>query len=256
MLRAPSPVPAQTPDGAHPRGVRRPRAATFLAVLAAASAGGATATAADDGFRFDPGSVVALAQVDDAEAGAILDPADDAAAAAPAAAPLGEPRLLELYGTEGQTRFRFLLGYGVSVKDSDDTLFSGGVGVSHFIADDLALAFELNGLWFRQEDLGEDEDVAGANFNVLFQWHFVNRRDWSLFLEGGAGVLVSTGDVPANGSSFNFTPQLGVGATFALSRDVRLLGGVRWHHVSNANLFDDNPGRDSIMGYVGVELPF
>ena len=35
-----------------------------------------------------------------------------------------------------------------------------------------------------------------------------------------------------------------------------LAGGIKWHHISNADLFEDNPGRDSIMGYAGVSFPF
>jgi lipid A 3-O-deacylase len=41
-----------------------------------------------------------------------------------------------------------------------------------------------------------------------------------------------------------------------VGNDVRLLVGARWHHISNANLYRDNPGRDSLMGYVGLSFPF
>jgi len=41
------------------------------------------------------------------------------------------------------------------------------------------------------------------------------------------------------------------------ARDIRLFGGLRWHHLSNANLAgsNENPGRDSIMGYIGLDFP-
>ncbi len=72
----------------------------------------------------------------------------------------------------------------------------------------------------------------------------------------------TTSDVPEKGASFNFTPQAGVGATFALKSggnapqdNRRLLVGLNWHHISHADLFNANPGRDSIMGYIGVDFP-
>ncbi|MDY7108892.1 MAG: acyloxyacyl hydrolase [Planctomycetota bacterium] len=156
------------------------------------------------------------------------------------------------YGREGSRRWRLHGAYGGSVQDHDDTFGLVGVGFSHFIADGVSLDLELNGMFFHQEI----EDASGLNASLLFRWHFIRKRDWSMYLDGGAGVLWSTNDVPAQGSSFNFTPQAGLGFTFDVGDDVRLVLGGRWHHISNANLYSDNPGRDSFMGYVGVSFPF
>ena len=51
------------------------------------------------------------------------------------------------------------------------------------------------------------------------------------------------------------TPQAGFGFTFEVADDTRLLVGGRWHHISNATLFDSNPGRDSLLLYLGLSLP-
>jgi len=156
------------------------------------------------------------------------------------------------YGREGSSRWRVQGAYGGSAQDHDDTFGLGGVGFSHFIADGVSLDLELNGMFFHQEI----EDATGVNASLLFRWHFIRKRSWTMYLDGGAGVLWSTNDVPAQGSSFNFTPQAGLGFTFDMGDDARLLVGARWHHISNANLYSDNPGRDSFMGYVGVSFPF
>ncbi len=62
--------------------------------------------------------------------------------------------------------------------------------------------------------------------------------------------------VPAGGSSFNFTAQAGGGLSFDISDEVRLLTGVRLHHISNGRAFDSNPGQDSLYVYAGLSFPF
>ncbi len=156
------------------------------------------------------------------------------------------------YGAKGSTRWYIHGGGARDFDDGDDTLFLFGAGLSHFIADGLALNAELNGVFVNQWG----EDAEGANFNLLFRWHFIRERNWSMYMDAGAGLLLTGNDVPANGSSFNFTPQAGLGFTIDLGNDARFLVGARWHHISNANIYNSNPGRDSIMGYAGVSFPF
>jgi hypothetical protein len=111
---------------------------------------------------------------------------------------------------------------------------------------------EFNGLTIQQVDT----DAAAFNFNLLFRWHFLMERTWSIYVDAGAGVLLATEEVPAGGSNFNFNPQAGIGFTLEVAEDVRALGGVRWHHISNANTYDENPGRDSFFLYAGLTFPF
>jgi hypothetical protein len=198
---------------------------------------------------FDPGSdpAAALGMFADAQEEEPAAEDDDAAATL-----RSDYQRAPRYGREGSRRWRIHGAYGGSVQDHDDTFGLVGVGFSHFIADGISLDLEFNGMFFHQEI----EDASGLNASLLFRWHFIRKRDWSMYLDGGAGVLWSTNDVPAQGSSFNFTPQAGLGFTFDMGADVRLILGGRWHHISNANLYSDNPGRDSFMGYVGVSFPF
>ena len=61
---------------------------------------------------------------------------------------------------------------------------------------------------------------------------------------------------PSAGSSVNLTPRIGVGASFEVAPNARILTGFRWAHISNANVADNNDGRNSVQLYAGLSLPF
>lgn len=157
------------------------------------------------------------------------------------------------YGVMDSWRFNIQGAYDLGIHDTEDVFGLGGVGLSYFCVDHLSLEMELNAMYFNQD---EGPDAWGGNFALLMRWHFMWKQNWSLYIDGGAGVLLTTEDVPPAGSSFNFTPQAGLGLSVAITDEVRLLTGVRWHHISNANIYSSNPGRDSIEIYAGLSLPF
>jgi hypothetical protein len=180
-------------------------------------------------------------------------PADDAAPIEGEVARFRSGDLLPTavgFGSEGSSRWYVHGGGGTN--DANDNLFLGGVGYAYFIAEGLSLNVELNAAGFDQKG----KDAGGLNFNVLFQWHFIMERGWSLFIDGGAGLLGTWDDVPRNGTKFNFTPQAGGGWTLELSDTTRLVLGARWHHISNANLGSHNPGRDSLFMYGALSFAF
>ncbi len=152
------------------------------------------------------------------------------------------------FGSRGDHRW-YVQGGGATTFNNNFGLV--GAGLSHFFANGHSINLELNGMAFEQTGA----DAVGLNLAAILRWHFVRQPNWSLYVDGGAGILGTTNDVPAEGSSFNFTPQAGGGATIRLDDERRLMVGLRWHHISNANLYDGNPGRDSILGYVGVNFP-
>lgn len=156
------------------------------------------------------------------------------------------------FGDRGDDRW-YIQGAAATHIDNQENGQFGmvGAGISHFFVARHSINGELNSFYFSQNG----DDAVGLNLAVLIRSHLVRQPNWSLYIDGGAGVLGSTDDVPSDGSPFNFTPQAGIGATVGLENNRRLMVGVRWHHISNANTFDDNPGRDSIMGYVGLNLP-
>lgn len=126
-----------------------------------------------------------------------------------------------------------------------------GAGISEFLFNRHSINLELNTIYFDQPG----ENAFGLNLALLMRWHFAKQENWSLYIDGGAGVMGTTNDVPRRAAGFNFTPQVGGGASIKLNDDQNLLFGLRWHHISHADLFNANPGRDSILGYVRLDIP-
>jgi lipid A 3-O-deacylase len=158
------------------------------------------------------------------------------------------------FGTKGQ-KYWYVQGAAATTLDREEAFpqrfVFAGAGLSKFLFDGHSINLELNSIYFSQPD----EDALGLNLALLMRWHFLRKTNWSLFVDGGAGVMGTTSDVPSTGASFNFTPQAGAGVSIKLKEQRQLMLGLRWHHISHADLFGANPGRDSLMGYVGIQFP-
>ena len=156
------------------------------------------------------------------------------------------------FGDRGDNRWYVQAGAATTLDDDEARrLGLVGAGLSHFFLNGHSINLELNGLAFDQTG----DDAVGLNLNAMLRWHLYRADDWSVYVDGGAGLLGTTNDVPAAGSQLNFTPQVGAGATIRLKDEQRLMVGLRWHHISNADLYPPNPGRDSLYGYVGWNFP-
>lgn len=157
------------------------------------------------------------------------------------------------FAKEDTWRWTVQFGFGFEIDDFDNHFGLGGVGFSYFPIDDLSINVEFNGMYFVQD---KAEEAAGFNFNLLLRWHYLTEEKWTAFAEMSGGIVVNDNPVPANGAGFNFIAQVGAGISVDLGDDVRLLTGIRWHHLSNARTFDRNPGMDSAFGFVGLSMPF
>lgn len=168
----------------------------------------------------------------------------------------GDPALADTpidFGLAGGAWLTFGAGVASNLVDAEDAY--GFVQYSKFIADDFEWAVELGG-WALDEP-GEYD--PGVSVSSIFRWHFYRDETWTTFADAGVGVLLAGDKVPEGGTNFNFLPRVGVGATYRLGEsNARLIGGVRWHHISNARILgnDSNPGRDGAMLYLGVSIPF
>jgi len=89
---------------------------------------------------------------------------------------------------------------------------------------------------------------AGAQVN------FVHYRRVEPFVTAGGGFLYFNHRM-FGGTQLNFTAQLGGGVQlFTSSRGTAIDLGYKYHHISNANLGNQNPGMDSHMLFIGVSL--
>lgn len=164
------------------------------------------------------------------------------------------------FGHAGARLWTFGGGYMNDFDDNHAGEFY--LGYSHFIADELEFNLELGAWYFNQEG----DDAAAISPIMNFRWHFLHddapagqAYDWSIFGEAGFGLLFATDNVPDGGTGFDFLPRLGAGFTKQLDdAGARLMVGVRWQHISNGRIEGDarNPGRDSVMVFVGLMFPF
>jgi hypothetical protein len=87
------------------------------------------------------------------------------------------------------------------------------------------------------------------------QVNFVHFRRVEPFLTSGGGFLYFNHRMFGTTQQFNFTAQLGGGVQlFTPSRRSAIDIGYKYHHISNANLANRNPGLDSQMLFIGVSL--
>lgn len=154
------------------------------------------------------------------------------------------------FGDAGMVTFNV---FGDFATDFDDA-YLGGVqlGISWFFIDGLSLDVQLEQYGISQD--GPNAYAIGPA--LLFRWHFLSYETWSLYADAGCGFIYATENVPSNGSRFNFTPRIGVGASIGLTDSARILTGVRWLHISNANTSTPNPGFDSVEIYAGLSFAF
>ncbi|MFW5653085.1 MAG: acyloxyacyl hydrolase, partial [Planctomycetota bacterium] len=163
------------------------------------------------------------------------------------------------YGSAGSWWKTWFAAAAVASR-RDGEQYHLGWEANYFVAEDFSMNFGISGIFFDQPERETTNDAVGGNFTLLFRWHFFVRERWTVFLDGGAGLLLASEEIPEGGTNFNFTPQAGIGMTFALGDRgrSRLVTALRWHHISNARIrgVDNNPGRDSIMAYIGIAVPW
>jgi Lipid A 3-O-deacylase (PagL) len=238
-------------------------ATTLMSVLALASGAMAAETVSPiSPPLLDAGTLGFVLDVQDTPASS-EQPADAQAAASEPPAGTGEFTLFgpsgKRYGSAGSKAWTIGGLYANNFDEAND--FNGHVAWSNFLADDFEFVIEAAGWYFNQPG----EDTGGISGSMIFRWHALHDEtySWSVFVDGGIGLLGGFDEVPDGGSEFNFLPRLGGGATFALGPNEngqapRLMIGARWHHISNARIRgdSDNPARDALAGYIAIVFPF
>lgn len=91
----------------------------------------------------------------------------------------------------------------------------------------------------------QETSTYGVSTTLLGSHYFRAESRFRPFLSFGAGLVVSSGDIPADASRLNFTPQVGFGIAFAHRGQTVYAIEYRLHHTSNASLAEHNPGINS-----------
>jgi len=89
--------------------------------------------------------------------------------------------------------------------------------------------------------------VVGEGISPIgMQWNFLPRRKLQPIVEGHGGYMYSTRTIPVErGGSFNFTFDVGVGFELYRSHAHSYRVEYRYHHISNDETANANPGIDS-----------
>ena len=93
---------------------------------------------------------------------------------------------------------------------------------------------------------------GGGTSPIGLQVNFRRHRMFQPYINGTAGVLYFAEQVPVSGSSqFNFGVGWGAGVQIWHRENQSVSIGYKFHHISNANSANRNPGADSNLLYAG-----
>ncbi len=155
------------------------------------------------------------------------------------------------FGSEGSASW-WMGGTAAAEIGITHLAFARG-GVDWFVATDFSIGLQADLGWAATE--GKDGGMLVGVAPIL-RWHFLHRERWTLFAELGVGAAWTTVPIPEGGTRFNFTPQAGLGATWALDDRWRLRAAIGWFHMSNARTGSNNPGLDSVAVTIGIGRSF
>lgn len=162
-------------------------------------------------------------------------------------------------GDETGNRYGVALSQGYSYNAAEEFGFTMLHGVLDFPYDKIWDNGAPNSLRFRVEPAigrtfyGPDGRTMASL--CVFAHYYLD--DWATpavrpFVEGGIGGIYTDFQMEDQGSRLNFNPQLGVGADVDPGWGRVFFGAVRLHHVSNANLFEENRGLNSLVFLLGT----
>ncbi len=118
----------------------------------------------------------------------------------------------------------------------------------HEAPEALRVKFEINGGLTTD---GNHRGLLSVDMLALYYLDNFKMGLWLPYVEGGIGAIYTDFQVNGQGSRINFNPQLGIGVEYPLSSGGAMTVSLRLHHLSNANLMDENRGVNSALLLVG-----
>lgn len=98
----------------------------------------------------------------------------------------------------------------------------------------------------------EPRKVYGVGLTpIVWRWNFEGRGRVLPYVELGGGALWTTDPVPERTTTSNFTAHLAIGTRILTSARQGLMVAYRFHHISNGNRLERNPGVNSHQLYAG-----
>jgi len=102
----------------------------------------------------------------------------------------------------------------------------------------------------------QESTFTGVGFSpVGFQLNFGKKQVVQPFIKSSAGFMYFSKRFPdERGVRFNFTLELGGGLEFIIAENLSLTVGYKYHHMSNGEFGQINPGVDSNIFYTGFTI--
>lgn len=129
------------------------------------------------------------------------------------------------------------------------------LNVNEYILDNLAIHY---GATFGYADTKRTKSGVCGGPELGIRLHFFKNQHWSTYAEASIAAGFYQYPVKEGTLKFNFDLQPGVGATFRITENAHVRGGMRWHHLSNARIGGSsrNYGYDGVMFYFGMMRSF
>jgi hypothetical protein len=89
---------------------------------------------------------------------------------------------------------------------------------------------------------------------LVWRWNFQPRGKLAPFAELAGGALWTRDPVPENTTTANFTAHVGYGVRYFVWPQTAIVVGYRFHHISNGNRLDENPGINAHVLQFGVSF--
>jgi hypothetical protein len=136
------------------------------------------------------------------------------------------------------------------IRYSEDRFYNFNVTAGYYFWKNSSFNVDFQGSYVDQPG---GEALLGAA-GLFGRTHLIVHNPWSLFIDGGGMVTYADHEVPLEGTNFNFIGKVGGGGSWEISDHTFLMGGVRYFHLSNAQIRgrDDNPSFDGVQYWAGV----
>jgi opacity protein-like surface antigen len=151
---------------------------------------------------------------------------------------------------QGTWTLQTTFAYAEGLENRDEEIKTGSVGVGYFVLNDLSFNLELEGLAATQDG----DDGAGGGFSISLHHYLAHVDRFALYADVGFGPVDFDEHVPAAGTRWDYIFRAGFGVDYQLTEKLYLVGGVRYFHLSNAELEgrDRNPSINGPEGFVGL----
>jgi hypothetical protein len=89
---------------------------------------------------------------------------------------------------------------------------------------------------------------------LLWRWNFLPHGKLAPFAELAGGGLWTTEPVPEKTTTANFTAHAAYGVRYFIGPQTALVVGYRFHHISNGNRLEQNPGINAHVVQIGFSV--